>query len=66
MNRRKKLIRYRRLHKSQYRRLLCKDPENHFMLRTARVYIATRERVAPWHVVPKRSYRNNRIVGFEP
>lgn len=65
MNRRKKLIRYKRLHDSQHRRILHKDPENVFLLRTARVLIATRKRVAPWHVVPKCSPINKRIVGFE-
>lgn len=65
MNRRKKIIRYKRLFESQWRRLHAHTESNENAVRSARMLIAARKRVAPWHVVPKRYDKDNRITGFK-
>lgn len=64
MNRRKKILRYKRLFESQWKRLYAHTNSNDNAVHSARMLIATRKRVAPWHVVAIRA-EHNRITGFK-
>lgn len=65
MNRRKKIIRYKRLFESQWKRLYAHTESNDNAVHTARMLIAARKRVAPWCVVAIRGCKDNRVTAFE-
>ena len=65
MNRRKKIVRYKRLFESQWDRFYRQPEVREYIVHSARMLIAARKRVAPWRVVPERYVKDNSITGFK-